>query len=67
MLAGAAAATRIALINSIGTLAVFLGPLVIGWVIDRTRTTDLGVYTFAAVMCIGSLLVLTITERMVNR
>ena len=53
MLAGAAAATGIALINSIGTLAGFLSPWMIGWVIDRTRSTDLGVYTHAAVMCIG--------------
>ncbi|HET9384260.1 MAG TPA: MFS transporter, partial [Gemmatimonadales bacterium] len=36
ILAGAAAATGIALINSIGNLAGFLGPWVIGWLVDRT-------------------------------
>src|ERR1051325_6689212 len=67
ILAGAAAATGIALINSIGNLAGFLSPWVIGWIIDRTRSTDLGVYALAGVMSIGSLLVLTIPGRIVNR
>ncbi len=67
ILAGAAAATGIALINSIGNLAGFVSPWVIGWIIDRTRSTDLGVYALAGTMCIGSLLVLTIPERIVNR
>jgi hypothetical protein len=40
---------------------------VIGWIIDRTRSTDLGVYALAAIMSIGSLLVLTIPGRIVNR
>jgi MFS-type transporter involved in bile tolerance (Atg22 family) len=67
MLAGAAAATGIALVNSIGNLAGFLSPLVIGWIIDRTRSTDPGIYALAVVMCIGSLLVLTMPRRIVNR
>jgi len=67
ILAGAAAATGIALINSIGNLAGFLSPWVIGWIIDRTQSTDLGVYALAAIMSIGSLLVLTIPGRIVNR
>jgi len=67
ILAGAAAATGIALINSIGNLAGFVSPWMIGWIIDRTRSTDLGVYALAGLMSIGSLLVLTIPGRMVNR
>jgi D-galactonate transporter len=67
MLAGAAAATGIALINSIGNLAGFLGPAVIGWLVDRTGSTDFGIYALAGVMAIGSLLVLTVPERIVNR
>ena len=67
IIAGAAAATGIALINSIGNLAGFVSPWVIGWIIDRTRSTDLGVYALAGLMSIGSLLVLTIPGRMVNR
>ncbi|HXE83802.1 MAG TPA: MFS transporter [Gemmatimonadales bacterium] len=67
VLAGAAAATGIALINSIGNLAGFLGPLTIGWLVDRTGSTDLGVYLLAAVMASGSLLVLTMPRQVVNR
>ena len=67
ILAGAAAATGIALINSIGNLAGFLGPWVIGWLVDRTGSTDVGVYALAGVMAIGSVLVLTIPPRVVNR
>jgi D-galactonate transporter len=67
VLAGAAAATGIALINSIGNLAGFLGPLAIGWLADRTGSTDLGVSLLAAVMAMGSLLVLTMPRQVVNR
>jgi sugar phosphate permease len=67
ILAGAAAATGIALINSFGNLAGFVSPWAIGWIVDRTHSTDLGVYALAAAMCVGSLLVLTIPGRTVNR
>jgi len=67
ILAGAAAATGIALINSIGNLAGFVGPWLIGWLVDRTGSTDIGVYALAGVMAIGSMLVLTIPARIVNR
>src|SRR5216117_324370 len=67
MLAGAAAATGIALINSIGNLAGFVGPSLIGWLTDRTGSTDFGIYALAGVMAIGSMLVLTIPARIVNR
>jgi D-galactonate transporter len=67
ILAGAAAATGIALINSIGNLAGFLGPWLIGWLVDRTGSTDFGVYALAGVSAIGSILVLTIPARIVNR
>ena len=67
LLAGAAAATGIALINSIGNLAGFLGPSAIGWFADRTGSTDVGITALAGVMAIGSLLVLAVPRRMVNR
>ena len=67
ILAGAAAATGIALVNSFGNLAGFVSPWAIGWIIDRTHSTDLGVYALAGVLAIGSLLVLTIPGRIVNR
>ena len=67
ILAGAAAATGIALVNSIGNLSGFIGPLVIGALVDRTGSTDVGVYALAGVMALGSLLVLTIPAPVVNR
>ncbi len=67
MLAGAAAATGIAVINSVGNLAGFVSPYVIGWIIDRTHSTDLGVYTLAASIVAGSLLALAMPRRIVNR
>ena len=67
VLSGAAAATGVAVVNSVGNLAGFVSPYAIGWIIDRTHSTDLGVYTLAACLAIGGLLVLTVPKRLVNR
>ncbi|SAK66692.1 major facilitator transporter [Caballeronia temeraria] len=67
ILAGAAAATGVAVVNSFGNLAGFISPYVIGWIIDKTHSTDLGVYTLAACLTIGGLLVLLMPKRLVNR
>ena len=67
ILAGAAAATGVAVVNSLGNLAGFVSPYVIGWIIDKTHSTDLGVYTLAACLAIGGLLVLALPKKLVNR
>ena len=67
VLAGAAAASGIAVINSVGNLAGFVSPFAIGWIIDATHSITLGVYTLAACLLVGSLLVLTMPKRLVNR
>ncbi|MCJ2126844.1 MFS transporter [Methylobacterium sp. J-077] len=67
ILAGAAAATGIAVINSVGNLAGFVSPYLIGWIIDTTKSTSLGVYTLAGCLAIGSLLALTMPRCLVNR
>ena len=67
ILAGAAAATGIAVINSVGNRAGFESPYLIGWIIDTTKSTSLGVYTLAACLALGSLLALTVPKRLVNR
>ena len=67
LLAGAAAATGIAVINSVGNLAGFVSPYLIGWIIDQTHSTDLGVYTLAACIAIGGLMALAMPKRLVNR
>ena len=39
----------------------------IGWLIDKTHSSSLGVYTLAASLALGSLLVLILPKHMVNR
>lgn len=57
-LGGAGAAGAIALINSIGNLAGFGGPYLIGWVKERTGTTAPGLLALAAFPLIAALVVL---------
>ncbi len=67
VLAGAAAASGIAVVNSVGNLAGFVSPYAIGWIIDVTRSTTLGVYILAGCLLVGSLLALTMPKSLVNR
>ena len=56
-LAGTAAAGAIALINSIGNLAGFGGPFLIGWVKEATGHTSTGLLVLAALPLIAGLMV----------
>jgi MFS transporter, ACS family, tartrate transporter len=56
-LSGTAAAGAIALINSIGNLAGFGGPYLIGWVKEATGNTSSGLLVLAVLPLIGGLLV----------
>jgi len=56
-LSGAAAAGAIALINSIGNLAGFGGPYLIGWVKEATGSTSTGLLVLALLPLIAGLLV----------
>jgi MFS transporter, ACS family, tartrate transporter len=56
-LSGTAAAGAIALINSIGNLAGFGGPYLIGWIKDSTGSTADGLLALAVLPLIGALLV----------
>jgi D-galactonate transporter len=56
-LSGTAAAGAIALINSIGNLAGFGGPYLIGWVKEATGSTSTGLLVVAVLPLIGGLLV----------
>jgi MFS family permease len=67
VLSGAAAATGVAVVNSVGNLAGFVSPYAIGWIVDKTHSTDLGVYTLAGCLAVGGLLALTMPKRLVNR
>jgi D-galactonate transporter len=66
-LSGSAAAAGIAAINSVGNLAGFVSPYLIGWIKDLTHSTDLGMYALAAVLVAGAVVVLTVPARLVNR
>jgi sugar phosphate permease len=53
-LKGAAAAAGIAIINSIGNLAGFVSPFVVGWIKDVTNSTAIGMYCIAALLFSGA-------------
>lgn len=58
LLTGAAAAAGIALINSIGNLAGFVSPSIIGWMKEVTHSTNAGLLVVAAALVVGAVLVL---------
>jgi D-galactonate transporter len=60
MLAGSAAAAGIALINSIGGLAGFVSPYLVGWIGDLTHRLDLGLYVIAFSLFLGAVLVVVV-------
>lgn len=66
-LGGMGAAAGIAAINSVGNLAGFASPFLVGWLKDLTQSTDVGMYTLAAVLVAGALTVLSVPGRLVNR
>ena len=57
-LSGAAAAAGIAMINSVGNLAGFGGPYLIGWVKELTGSTSTGLLVLALMPLVAGLLVL---------
>jgi len=67
-LSGSAAAAGIAAINSIGNLAGFVSPYVVGWLKDATHSTQAGMYAVSAVLAAGALIILVfVPARLVNR
>ncbi|WP_342118476.1 MFS transporter [Pseudoduganella sp. OTU4001] len=63
MLSGSAAAAGIAMINSLGNLAGFASPYMVGAIKDATRSTASGMMLLAASMVAGGLLVLACVGR----
>ena len=66
MLSAGAAAGGLALINSMGQMAGFLSPYLVGFVKDATGSTDVALYVLAAVIVGGSLLALRMTRGISN-
>ncbi|MGI4801821.1 MAG: MFS transporter [Janthinobacterium lividum] len=67
MLSGHAAAAGFALINSIGSLAGFVSPYLLGYVKDQTGSTSYGLLTIAMCLFIGGCSVLLLPKAMVDR
>jgi MFS family permease len=63
VLAGSSAAAGIAWINSLGNLAGFFGPSIVGWFADLTKRSDYGLYVVAAALMLGSVLALGFVPR----
>ena len=66
-LAGAGAAAGIAVINSVGNLAGFVAPYLIGWARDATGSAAVGMYAISAGLVVGAACVLLTPARLVNR
>ena len=64
---GVAAAAGIAAINSVGNLAGFASPFLIGAIKDLTQSTDIGLYLLAGVLVAGAAVVMSVPARLVNR
>ncbi|WP_336957607.1 MFS transporter [Acinetobacter johnsonii] len=66
-LSGAAAATGIATINSIGNLGGFAGPAMIGWVKDQTGSFAGGLYFVASLLILSTVLTLVLSFTQKNK
>jgi nitrate/nitrite transporter NarK len=66
-LGSAAAAGGLALINSIGQIAGFVSPFLVGWIKDKTGSTDVALYILSAILFLGAMLVIRIPGKIVNR
>jgi MFS family permease len=66
-LAGTAAAAGVAIINSIGNLAGFVSPSLIGYLRDLTHSSQSGMYFLASIMVAGAIGVWVIPAKLVNR
>lgn len=67
ILTGAAAAMGIAVANSIGSIAGFISPYLLGFIKDATGSTNGGVITLAAALVVGAILVFTVPSKLVDR
>ena len=66
-LGGTAAAAGIAVINSVGNLAGFVSPYMIGAIKDSTGSTVLPMFVLAGTLVVGALAVLSTDKKTVNR
>ncbi|MGV9848691.1 MFS transporter [Streptomyces sp. NPDC003442] len=66
-LGGTAAAAGLAIINSVGNLAGFVSPYMIGALKDATGSASIPMYVLALTLVVGAVAVLTTKKQVVNR
>ncbi len=66
-LGGASAAAGIAAINSVGNLAGFVAPYMIGAIKDLTHSTDIAIYLLAGVLVLGAFIIMRVPAKLVNK
>ncbi|MEM5277676.1 MFS transporter [Cupriavidus taiwanensis] len=66
-LSGIAAASGIAVVNSVGNLAGFVSPYMVGALKDLTHSTQLPMYVLSAILVVGAVLVWLTPAKLVNR
>jgi sugar phosphate permease len=66
-LEGASAAAGVGMINSIGNLAGFASPVMIGHLRDATHSSRSGMYALAGFMVLGAIAVWKVPAKLVNR
>lgn len=62
LLSAATAVAGLAIINSVGQMAGFLSPYLVGFIKDQTGSTDAALYSLAGLIVIGSLVALRVTR-----
>ncbi len=67
ILAGPAAAMGLAVANSVGSVAGFISPYLLGAVKDMTGSTNAGVLVLSGALVIGAFMVFATPARLVNR
>ncbi len=66
-MSGIAAASGIAVVNSVGNLAGFVSPYMVGALKDMTHSTALPMYVLSGILVVGALLVWLTPAKLVNR
>ncbi|MFG0633547.1 MFS transporter [Pseudomonas sp. xss_2] len=62
LLSAGAAVAGLAIINSVGQMAGFLSPYLVGFIKDQTGSTDAALYSLAGLIVVGSLVALRVTR-----
>jgi len=62
-LSGASAAAGIALINSMGNLGGFAGPLLIGWLKDKLGSYSAGLYTVGGMLALSAVVIVALARQ----